>query len=205
MNIKIAKKIVFGCMLVGMTCFLNATEVIDMPPLEKSFIKIMKKATNEYAFTTNELKKQKINFDLPKSVFNLLKDGSAKDWVGIISFINTDNSDGSAGLSIIPLGEENSFSPITLGTAKNREAEKKFGINMRISIGTHLYDVLSELEVGDKVVFSGHFIPPGVGILEITQDLPGSEPGMATFTAPRGMGLFKFTDIKKIQSVKKSK
>lgn len=208
MNIKIAKKIVFGCMLVGMTCFLNATEVTpkDMPPLEKSFIKIMRKATNEYAFTTNDVKKQKINFDLSKSVFNLLKDRSAKDWVGIISFINTDNSDGSAGLSIIPLGEENSFSPITLGTAKNREAEKNFSIpNTRISIGTHLYDALSELEVGDKVVFSGHFISSGVGILEITQDLPGSEPGMATFTAPRGMGLFKFTDIKKIQSVKKSK
>lgn len=207
MNIKIAKKIVFGCMLVGMTCFLNATEVTpkDMPPLEKSFIKIMKKATNEYASTTNELKKQKINFDLSKSVFNLLKDGSAKDWVGIIGFINTDNSDGSAGLSIIPLGEENSFSPIVLGTATDREVEKKFGINTRISIGTHLYDVLSELEVGDKVVFSGHFIPSGVGILEITEDLPESEAGMATFTAPRGIGLFKFTDIKKITSVKKSK
>lgn len=216
-----------GIFIVAIASPINkGREYKTMPISEKSFIKIMRKALDEYTTTTNDVKKQKINFDLSKSVFNLLKDGSAKDWVGIISFINTDNSDGSAGLSITPLGEENSLFPITLATADSREAEKKFSIpNTRISIGTHLYDALSELEVGDKVVFSGHFIPSGVGILPIPKkmllkDMPKNIPEDMLNNIPEnipiGMGIFKFTDIKKIQfeyslakelnkSVKKSK
>lgn len=191
MNIKIAKKIVFGCILVGMACFLSATEVThkDMPPLEKSFIKIMSKAANEYISTINEAKKTKIGFDLKKSSSDLLKDRIAKDWVGDVVSIH--DYDGSAriliGLSIRP-GKN-----VALATG----TDNKLDLHTDIGFGSDLYNAVSELEVGDKVVFSGRFVSPWPDAL-IVELLEVDGEGL-------GVGFFKFTDIKKINGVKKSK
>lgn len=195
MNIKIAKKIVFGCMLVGMTCFLNATEVTpkDMPPLEKSFIKIMNKALDEYTTTTNEAKKAKIRVDLRKSSSDLLKDRMAKDWVGEVVSITIDDSDASARIGVVLSREP----AVGLSTTDNKAMDDKLGVHTGIDIGSNLYDAISELEIGDKVIFSGRFVSPWPNMLMVE---PLEQNGIRA-----SVGVFKFTDIKKIQSVKKSK
>lgn len=198
MNIKIAKKIVFGCMLVGMTCFLNAEEVVnmDMPPLEKSFIKLVNKALDEYASATNEVKKTKIKLDLRKSSSVLLKDRIAKDWVGKVINILSDNTDGSARIGVA-LSIDSGKKAVSLTTASNKAEDDKFHTHTGIDIGSDLYNAVSELEKGDKVIFSGRFVSPWPNAL-IMSIFESS--GMVF-----GGGAFKFTSIKKIQSVKKSK
>lgn len=195
MNIKIAKKIVFSCMLVGMTCFLNAAEVVnmDMPPLEKSFIKIMNKALDEYTTTTNEAKKAKIRVDLRKSSSDLLKDRMAKDWVGEVVSITIDDSDASARVGVVLSREP----AVGLSATDNKAMDDKLGVHTGIDIGSNLYDAISELEIGDKVIFSGRFVSPWPNMLMVE---PLEQNGIRA-----SVGVFKFTDIKKIQSVKKSK
>lgn len=192
MNIKIAKKIVFSCMLVGMTCFLNATEVMhkNMPPLEKSFIKIMKKALDEYSSTTNEVKKTKIRIDLQESLSNLLKDRVAKDWVGEVAKIWTDDSSDARALVVL---SREYHKDVSVGTAPDKSSDEYFGIHTCIDIGTNLYNAVSELEIGDKVIFSGRFILPLPDLL------------LVSISGVEGIGILQFTSIKKIQSVKKSK
>lgn len=196
MNIKIAKKIVFGCMLVGMTCFLNATEVTpkDMPPLEKSFIKIMNKALDEYTTTTNEAEKTKILGGLIESSSDLLKDRMAKNWIGEIFWIGIANSDSSARIGVVLSREP----LVLLGTMGDKASDDSLHIHTVIEFGSDLYNVVSELEIGDKVVFSGRFVStrPDAALTVTPLEING---------ARGGVGLFKFTDIKKIQSVKKSK
>lgn len=198
MNIKIAKKIVFGCMLVGMTCFLNATEVVnmDIPPLEKSFISIMNESIDEYATTTNKAIQKNILFDLGTSLSNLLKDRVAKDWVGEVLGVWTDHSDGSARV-IVTLPVEYEKKLVGVGSLNNKAEDDKFHIHTGIDIGSDLYNAISKLEKGDKVVFSGRFasITPKFILPYIAQ----LNSGWA------GMGIFQLTSIKKIQSVKKSK
>lgn len=195
MNIKIAKKIVFGCMLVGMTCFLNAEEVVnmDMPPLEKSFIKLVNKALDEYASATNEVKKTKIKLDLRKSSSVLLKDRIAKDWVGEVVSITIDDSDASARIAVVLSREP----AVGLSTTDNKAMDDKLGVHTGIDIGSNLYNAISELEIGDKVIFSGRFVSPWPNMLMVE---PLEQNGIRA-----SVGVFKFTDIKKIQSVKKSK
>lgn len=191
MNIKIAKKIVFGCMLVGMTCFLNATEVAqNMPPLEKSFVKIVNKALDEYIATTNEVKKTKIKSDLTKSSSYLLKDRMAKDWVGEVVGISSRDLDGSAIISVSLSSKPGKH--VGLSAFDDDEGN----IHTGIDIGSDLYNVVSELEMGDKVVFSGHFVSWPDSLLVNVVKLDSSF---------LGLGIFQFTSIKKIESVKKSK
>lgn len=197
MDIKIAKKIVFGFMLVGMTCFLNATEVVnmDMPPLEKSFIKLVNKATDEWASATNEAKKTKITVDLRKSSSVLLKDRIAKDWVGEVINILSDNTDGSARMAVaLPI--DPGKKAVILSTADNKAGDDKMYIHTGIDFESDLYNAVSELEIGDKVIFSGRFVSPWPDALLVNI----FEPNRVV-----GAGAFKFTSIKKIQSVKKSK
>lgn len=196
MNIKIAKKIVFGCMLVGMTCFLNAAEVVnmDIPPLEKSFIKIVNKAINEYTSTTNEVKKTKIRIDLRKSSSVLLKDRIAKDWIGQVMEIVSDHSDGSARIAVVLSIEPGKG--VVLEALKNKAMDDELHIHTGIDFGSELYNAISKLEIGDKVVFSGRFVSPWPDRLIVE---PFEIDGVVA------MGAFQFTSIKKIQSVKKSK
>ncbi|MDO7252344.1 hypothetical protein [Helicobacter cappadocius] len=189
MNVKIAIKFLIGFILMGMACFLNADELANkMPPLEKSFIKIMNKAIDEFVATTNEVKKTKIQLHLQNSLSNLLKDRVAKNWVGEVISIRSDDSDGSARITVgllIKYGKA-----IAVTTLDNKAFDDKYHTHTGIDIETNLYNAVSELEIGDKVVFSGQFIL--------------SQP---TLLIQDSLGLsgFKFTSIRKINDDKKSK
>lgn len=174
-------------MLVGLACFLNAAEVAhkDMPPLEKSFIKIMNKSLDEFATTTNGAKKNKIALDLGKSLSNLLKDMVAKDWVGEVIKISTDN-DGSARVVVV-LSDKNDRTVIVM-SAPSKSEDERFKIHTSIDFGTNLYNDVSELEVGDKVIFSGRFVSlSDLLLIDLLED--------NSYYFARG--IFQFTSIKK--------
>lgn len=193
MNIKIAKKIVFGFILVGITCFLNAEEVAqNMPPLEKSFIKIMNKALDEYSSTTNEVKKTKIRIDLEESLSNLLKDRVAKDWVGAVVAIRPNDPDGSARITVLlPLEttETTGGKLVFVLSIPNKAADDDLHIHTGIDIGSDLYSAVSELEAGDGVVFSGRFV--SLSPDTVMTDIFENELGRY------GAIFFKFTSVKK--------
>lgn len=173
-----------------MTCFLNATEVAqNMPPLEKSFIKLMNKAIDEYASTTNRVIHKNILFDLGMSLSNLFKDRVAKDWVGEVLGIWTDHSDGSARV-VVTLPVEYEKKIVGVGSLHDNAQDDEFDIHTGIDIQSDLYNAVSKLKKGDKVVFSGRFasLSPKVVLPYIAQ----LNLGWA------GIGIFQFTSIKKI-------
>lgn len=180
---------------IFLICFLsfslNATEWLykDKPLLEESFIKLVNKALDEYSSTTNEAKKTKIRLDLRKSSSDLLKDRIIKDeWVGEVIKIWTDNTDGSARMTVTLSIEPGKA--VALGTADNKAQDDVLHIHTGIDIGSDLYNVVSELEVGDKVVFSGRFVSPWPNALIVNIfELSGGVGGV---------GVFEFTSIEKI-------
>lgn len=181
---------------IFLICFLsfslNATEVAqNMPPLEESFVKLVNKALDEHIATTNGVKKTKIELDLQKSSSVLLKDGMLKDWVGKVVSISLGDSDGSAKIAVSLSFRTRQV--MVLAYSENKTTDDK----LHIHTGIDLYKTISELEVGDKVVFSGRFfsLSPDTIMVNIF------ESGDMFF----GFGIFQFTSIKKIESVKKSK
>lgn len=183
-----------GIFIVAIASPINkGREYKTMPISEKSFIKIMNKALDEYTTTTNEAKKAKIRVDLRKSSSDLLKDRMAKDWVGEVVSITIDDSDASARIGVVLSREP----AVGLSTTDNKAMDDKLGVHTGIDIGSNLYDAISELEIGDKVIFSGRFVSPWPNMLMVE---PLEQNGIRA-----SVGVFKFTDIKKIQSVKKSK
>lgn len=190
MFMNIAKKMIAGFMLVGMACFVNATEIADkdMPPLEKSFIDIVSKAIDEATATTDEAKINNIGFDMAKSLSNLIKDRTATNWVGQVIFIKSDPSDGSARIGITLWSKDKKA--IGVATFDNKTGDDKWGAHTGINVGTDLYKTVSNLEVGDKVIFSGRFFAPSpdalyAGVMKIGQIWSS-------------MTTFQFTNIKKI-------
>lgn len=164
MNIKIAKKIVFSCMLVGMTCFLNATEVTPKDiQSENSFIQIVAKASSEYKATSNEIKKEKIIAETNKLLCKLGKGTKIKKWIGYIAEISKFSPNKAGVLIQIPNKPGESKNSLSFGGGGN-----KIIIGSYIYPNTAVYSSISNMEKGDIVYFSGFF--PADRCIKITNN-----------------------------------
>lgn len=162
MNIKIAKKIVFGCMLVGMTCFLNAEETIIKGftfkdfELEKSFLNIVAKASIDVDSTRNGIKKEKIMSDSYQSLCKLFK-GKEIHWLGEVRRIG--RTVGETSDVEISLGQMYIITPFE---KQRKWFDTQAHSHIPVLVGslhsnTQPYNALSEIEEGEPIKFTGRF------------------------------------------------
>lgn len=149
------------------------------PQDEVNFISIVSSATSKY-YDANNLQKEDIKIERNKKLCQLLpKTGTVKNWIGVVSDIDS-TMNGDAILSVsIPNNIElktfnNTFSDIDSKTI--------------IKKGSSLYNKVYALKKGSEILFSGVFLKyPGYCTWEasITTDGGLSEPEF----------IFRFTDI----------
>lgn len=128
---------------------INTTKA-PKPENEIRFISVVEKYVKSFSETKNELQQSLLrnqrNQDLSKS-FNSLY---IKSWIGVINQLST-NSEGKAILSI-------RISPnIEIKTWNNSLSD--IMANTLIDKGTPLYKILTTLSTGQKVKFTGNFLP----------------------------------------------
>jgi hypothetical protein len=123
----------------------------SIPPDQAAFVNLINDYAVRYRGAPNEIQKTELRFaraaDLKKADYK-----TATNWVGTLKVLRTDQ-DGTttavftvAGSKVLSVRTwNNAFSDLVDGT--------------RIARGSPLYAALSELSVGQAVVFSGEFFP----------------------------------------------
>ncbi|MDD2366475.1 MAG: hypothetical protein PHN84_09955 [Desulfuromonadaceae bacterium] len=124
-------------------------QLADMPPSEVAFIELIEKMSKEYKAAPNELKKSIIRTERSKLLASTLKSKSVNGWVGTILDMST-NSDRKAILAV-----RLEPSDIILTTWNNDLSD--LVDDTLIPHASHLYNAISEMAKGQRVVVSGHF------------------------------------------------
>lgn len=153
-------------------------------PLQQSELsRVVNEYVNKYRKADNELKKSTLRTERRKAIKNALNEScEIVDWVGTLKDMGT-TSERNAYVSIQP--DECSFRVQTW----NNELSDISG-NTLIPQGTELYQELAELNKGNRVLFSGHFVP---GEDDFVQEQSLTEQG--SMTDPEFTVIF--TSIKK--------
>src|SRR5208337_2095065 len=129
-----------------------------------------------YKKASNEFQKTAIRRERRAAISNILPDRSAIDWIGAVTRMITD-SNGDGTLQVKLPGSSN----IKMFTWSNA----------LIPYGSSLYNQVANLAEGDKVVFSGRFIP---GDRDYIMEASLFEEG--AMTEPEF--IFTFTSVRKI-------
>lgn len=153
--------------------------VSELPNNEADFIALSDDVREKFVLAKNELQKSALRDERKKQLQNM-KLTKITDWVGTISELDT-NNDGKGILSI-------KLSPnLSVGTWNNELSDIQS--NTLIEKNTVLYNSLLNMNVGQKVIFSGIFFPSDEdAVQEKSMTINGSlsEPEF----------LFKFKSIK---------
>jgi hypothetical protein len=146
---------------------------------ENRFVKIVEAAAADYADTTNELKGARVLKHRDASSCEAVG-SKVKSWVGTIHDVGaTGDGDGYVEIEIAPT--------IVVQTWNNSFSDA-FDSTL-ISSSSSFYDRLSDMEEGDKVVFSGKFVPSDGSCMETTNLTK-------TFNAADPNFLFRFSNIR---------
>jgi hypothetical protein len=123
----------------------------SMPPDQAAFANLINDYAVRYRGAPNEIQKTELRFaraaDLKKADYK-----TATNWVGTLKVLRTDQ-DGTTTAVFTVAGSK----ALSVGTSNNAFSDRRYGT--RIARGSPLYAALSELLVGQAVVFSGEFFP----------------------------------------------
>lgn len=207
-GIKIIALIFIGAILIITGCSDNQKQEISIKPPQQEiyFAKIVEKAIDESKSTENEVKRTKAKEVRAKELCGLLKSKRIKNWYGIVSDDIATTYDNKGTLSVYLVSELNlvyrnksldlehisaNFNKkILIQTWNNTFSD--FDYHTLIHPNTKIYSVLSELQQGDLIRFSGTFFPDNKNCIhESSLTLKGGleEPEF----------IFKFSDIKIIK------
>jgi hypothetical protein len=125
--------------------------IIVLPQSQLSFIDAVESFYSPYNDAPNELKKSALRTHRKDAIKNILSNRRINEWVGTLTDMQT-NSEGRAIVEIKLEGAES----IVMKTWNN--ALSDFMDNTLIENGSDLYNSISELSEGGKVVFSGTLI-----------------------------------------------
>ena len=156
---------------------------IPLPADQKAFIDTVNSFVGEYEAAPNALKKSAIRTKRSSAIKAVLNGNlRIRNWVGTLKKMDT-NSEGKAIISIALPG-----SKLRVQTWNN--ALSDLSANTLIEQHTQLFNDISELTVGDNVVFTGNFISGDdyIGEQSITENGAMTSP---EFT-------FSFSNIKKM-------
>lgn len=124
---------------------------MPLPEAERALIAAVESYVSRYAAATNELQKSALRTQRRASLASAVKDMRVSDWVGTLKKLTTD-SDGKASISIQLEG-----SAISVHTDIGSPFDR--GSDTLVDHGSSLYNKLASLSVGDRVVFTGSFLP----------------------------------------------
>ena len=124
---------------------------IPLPPKQAEFVKAVESFFSSYKSASNELKKSALRSERRQSISNTLEGYEINGWVGTLVRMGT-NSEGKAHVEI-KLAGSNKIAVKTWNNALSDITDSTL-----IGNGTPLYNAISELSNGDKIVFSGVFI-----------------------------------------------
>lgn len=153
-----------------------------LPTKQKEFIKVINAQEENFKNAKNELLQSEVRLNRKLLIKETLNNLVIDSWVGEIAHLST-NSEGQAILEIL-------ISPnIRLLTWNNMISDISF--NTMIPINSNLFQKLKNLEVGQRVSFSGKFFYGEDFIYEKSMTIKGSMKNPEF--------LFSFSDINLIQ------
>jgi len=141
------------CLVLLPPLSFGGTNSVEAPADQVQFTTIVQKYADLYREAPNELKKSTVARKRLDELGTIKADPrNLKSWVGIIEKLGT-SSDGDAYLQIAGLVDG-----LTFGTWNNSLSD--YQDKTLIKNGTPLYEVLSEMQEGDVVKFSGSLLKP---------------------------------------------
>lgn len=124
------------------------SNIIQMPPDEAKFIKIIAAAQKESKAAGNDMKRGGIKAQRDTELCSAMKSIKVTNWIGTVEKIDS-NSDGK-GVLEVSISDD-----ITLKTWNNSLSD--FDSKTLIEPGTPTFTAASEIENGQRVAFSGTF------------------------------------------------
>jgi len=140
---------------------------VPLPTDEEQFIWIIRSSKGRYEAASNEFQKSTVRRERAAALAGILRGRSVDGWVGRVSSMRT-TGDGEGVLSIKPLG----YDSITIKTWNNGLSD--IGSETLIPAGSPLYEQVSHLTVGNRVIFAGTF---GSGDLDYLKESSMTEAG----------------------------
>jgi hypothetical protein len=126
-------------------------QYLQYPQTQKNFIETINFYEDEYSKANNELKKSAVRTKRGEQLKTVLRNKRTFDnWVATVKEMNT-TSNGKAYFSVMIEGTK-------IGIANmNNEFSDMFD-NTLIDQNRSLYQIISELKIGDKIIASGEFL-----------------------------------------------
>jgi hypothetical protein len=125
-----------------------------LPSVEAEFINVVSTAQHNSPQAENDMQRGGLRATRDEAICRLLPSFNVENWIGTVTKIDS-NSDGK-GVMYISVAKN-----ITLTTWNNDLSD--IGDNTLIQPGTELFRTASSLKEGQKVLFSGSFIPTTEG------------------------------------------
>lgn len=138
-----------------------------MPTDESEFLSIIDSFQRQYREASNEFQKSTVRKERAGAFVRALSSLSVNDWIGQVSSMQT-TSDGHGILYVKLPGTTTA----TVQTWNNSLSD--MGSGTLISPGSALYEQVSHLAIGDKVIFSGTFV---AGNLDYVRETSLTEAG----------------------------
>jgi hypothetical protein len=141
-----------------------------VPTDESEFLSIIGSFQRQYREASNEFQKSTVRKERAKAFVAVLSSFSVNDWIGQVSSMQT-TSDGHGILYVRLPGNTSA----TVQTWNNGLSDS--GSGTLISPGSALFEQVSHLAIGDKVIFSGTF---AAGNLDYLRETSLTEAGSMT-------------------------
>jgi hypothetical protein len=123
-----------------------------MPQDEQSFVALMAKYSAANGQAQNDMQRGGLRNQRATAVCSLLGGGEIKNWVGTISTLDsTSDGRGVFGVQI--------NSNLTIETENNAFSDSVLPLSSLIPANSPLFNEVSNMKVGDTVIFSGMFVP----------------------------------------------
>lgn len=162
----------------------SAPSVPPVPYEEAQFVQIVRQSSTDYDAGANDMAKGATR---PARAQKLCATGNrptVQNWLGVINELSSNNA--GKGVLSIRLDQH-----LTLAT-NNNDLSDAMGMTTLISPGTPLFQAVSQMKVGDTVIFSGSFASNEKDCFEeqsLTQEGSMQDPSF----------LFQFTDVRAIE------
>lgn len=127
------------------------------PTEQKEFVNIVNESRTAYKAASNDMAKGGVRSDRKDAICRLLTPGHKENWVGVIESLDS-NSEGKGILSV-SIGND-----ITLETWNN--ALSDIASNTLINTKSNLFQIVSTMQEGDHIVFSGSFLRSNIDCVE---------------------------------------
>jgi hypothetical protein len=162
------------------------TKEQTLPAAEAEFVSTIASFKASYEAASNEFQKSTVRRERSAALARSLRDRSVDGWIGTVSSMQT-TGDGNGILSIKPPG----YGWITINTWNNSLSD--IGSGTLIPAGSPLYEQVSHLSVGEKIIFAGTFGSSGLDYLKessLTEAGAMDEPEF----------IFRFADVRPANS-----